>query len=98
MPKYRTCEREGCENVFDYADHKDQRFCSKSCAKKGTRNRSQGAEASRPGQMEQALAAVADGLSFRKAGERFGLPPSSVHVAAQRTNHLPAVAEQSPRD
>lgn len=84
MPKYRTCERESCEAVFDYADHKDQRFCSKSCAKKGTRNRSLGAETSRPGLMDQALAAVADGLSYRKAGKLFGLPASSVHVAAQR--------------
>lgn len=89
MPNVHTCERPGCLRVFDRTDHPQQRFCSKSCAKQGTQHRHQGAESSRPGAMAQALAAVERGMSFRAASLHYGVPASTLHLAAQRQKAAP---------
>lgn len=98
MPRveYRECERTDCYIQFSTVDHPDQRFCSKSCAKIGTRNRNKGAQSTRPpGQLNKAIAAIRDkGLSYRLASEQYGIPASSLFVEMRR--RYPEAAGERP--
>jgi len=73
------CERKDCGNFFDNKDHRFQRFCSKRCAKLGTKLRHQGlVDDLDELAIETSLLLVATGLSFAKASALTGVNKSTI--------------------
>ena len=73
------CERKGCGNYFNHPDHPHQRFCSKSCAKKGTQNRHKGLlNELEEGALERALLLVEQGKSYKVASKMTGIASSTI--------------------
>jgi hypothetical protein len=80
-----TCEYKGCLKHFDAPGHPHQRFCSKSCAKKGTQNRHKGLlNGLAEGALERALSLVDEGHSYARASELTGVKRATIWIQRQQ--------------